>query len=143
MVIAAALGVAGCATPSSQPPLDLEVELSSPPAGEGRIVFYRNAVPFLVAVEPEIIVNGQKVGTAAFERYVYRDARPGRYEVFLTSDKDNPVYFTLRAGETRYVKAVFTIGITGTKLTASLIEEAEGRADLESLRARIAKSQAQ
>lgn len=142
VVAAAAVWLVGCAAPGGPPPAPLEAEIPEVPPGEGRIVFYRTAVPFLVAVKPEIIVNGQKVGTAAFERYSYRNARPGRYEVFLTSDKDNPVYFTLAAGETRYVKAVFSIGITGTKLTPKLIEAAEGRADLESLQERLTESPA-
>ena len=123
-----ALSLGACAR--SDPPgatLALE-QVPAPAAGSGRIYFYRTDVPLLVAVEPDIIVNGRKVGAAAFERVFYRDAKPGRYEVFLTSDEDSPVYFTLAAGETRYVKAVIDLGVTGTRLRPELVEEAEARA---------------
>ena len=121
------LALAACAR--GVPPqgtLALE-QVPAPAAGSGRIYFYRTDVPLLVAVEPDVIVNGRKVGTSVFERVFYRDAKPGRYEVFLTSDEDSPVYFTLAAGETRYVKAVIDLGVTGTRLRPELVEEAEAR----------------
>ena len=123
-----ALTVAACAG-RGVPPGTLALEqVPEPAAGSGRIYFYRTDVPLLVAVEPDIIVNGRKVGAAAFERVFYRDAKPGRYEVFLTSDEDSPVYFDLAAGETRYVKAVIDLSVTGTRLRPELVEEAEARA---------------
>ena len=133
-LLAFGLVLAACAR--SGPPaatLALE-EVPAPAADSGRIYFYRTDVPLLVAVEPDIIVNGQKVGAAAFERVFYRDAKPGRYEVFLTSDEDSPVYFTLAPGETRYVKAVIDVGFTGTRLRPELVEEGEARAAISQLR---------
>ena len=128
VLLGLALLLAACAR-SEPPHATLALEQVPPPVvGSGRIYFYRTDVPLLVAVEPGIIVNGRKVGEAAFERVFYRDAKPGRYEVFLTSDEDSPVYFTLAPGETRYVKAVIDVGVTGTRLRPELVEEAEARA---------------
>jgi len=128
VLLGLAVALAACArSESPQATLALE-QVPAPAAGSGRIYFYRTDVPLLVAVEPDIIVNGRKVGKAAFERVFYRDAKPGRYEVFLTSDEDSPVYFNLAAGETRYVKAVIDVGVTGTRLRPELVEETEARA---------------
>jgi len=108
--------------------------LPEPPAGMGRLYVYRTAVPWMVALEPEVIVNGKSIGVARYDRFFFRDARPGRYEVFLTSDPEEPVYFSLAPGEARFVKAVVRWTITGTKLTGALIDEAEGRREVETLK---------
>lgn len=126
--------LAACAT-ATGPSLKQQFGgLPEPPAGMGRLYVYRTAVPWMVALEPEVIVNGQSVGVARYDRFFFRDARPGRYEVFLTSDPDEPVYFTLAPGEARFVKAVVRWTITGTKLTGALIDETEGRREVESLK---------
>ena len=108
--------------------------LPKPPPDQGRIYFYRTDFPWMVAVEPDVIVNGRKVGTAQFDRFFYKDAKPGRYEVFLTSDPDKPVYFTVAPGESRFVKTVVRFALTGTKLTPAVIEAERGRNEVENLK---------
>ena len=117
----------GTLVPDSEP-------LAAPAAEHGRIYFYRSQVPLMVALAPEVIVNGREVGKADFDRVFYRDALPGRYEVFLASDPDNPLYFTLAPGELRFVKAVMKLGWGGTRLGAELVEEAVGRREIEEQR---------
>ena len=85
----------------------------------------------MAALEPDVIVNGRRVGTSRHDRFFYKDARPGRYEVFLTSDPDAPVYLELEAGEARFVKTVVRFALSGTKLTAKVMEQAEGRREVE------------
>ena len=105
-----------------------------PPPGQGRIYFYRSNLPLMLALAPEVIVNGRRVGEAAYERVFYRDALPGRYEVFLASDPDAPLYIDLAAGELRFVKTVIDVGLTGTRLSAALVEESQGRREIEAQR---------
>jgi hypothetical protein len=71
-----------------------------------RIFFYRTENPFLIALEPEIVVNGKAVGRAIHGDAFYRDAKPGRYEIFLAGDHFN---------------------IVGSHLTAVRVLESTGR----------------
>lgn len=121
-VLETAAGPAPIASPSPAPP------------GQGRIYFYRSDLPVMLALAPEVIVNGRRVGEAAYESVFYRDAQPGRYEVFLASDPDEPIYFSLAAGDLRFVKTVVEIGLAGTSLSAELIEEAKARREIEAQR---------
>ncbi|SMF71892.1 hypothetical protein SAMN06265365_1288 [Tistlia consotensis] len=108
----AALSLAGCVTPAAErpaagPPPDDELTArldAAPPPGLARIVFYRQAIPFLQGLHPDLIVNGKRVGTAGMGDAFVRDAKPGGYEVFSTGDPETVVAFTLAAGQTRYVK---------------------------------------
>lgn len=103
---------------------------SPPPPGRGRIYFYRSNLPVMLALAPEVIVNGRRVGQAAYETVFYRDARPGRYEVFVASDPDEPIYFSLAAGDLRFVKTVVEVGFAGTWLSAELVEEDKARREI-------------
>lgn len=119
--------LAAC-TQTSGPSLNQRYGGVPPPLeGLGRIYVYRDDFPLFPAVAPDVIVNGQKVGEAAFASLFYRDAAPGRYEAFLTSDEENPVYFYLAAGQSRFLKAVIDLRITGTKIGLELVPEAQGR----------------
>ncbi len=61
--------------------------LPAPNAGQGRIYFYRPRGSLFPAVEPDVIVNDRKVGVSVQGEAFYRDAYPGDYEIFLTSDQ--------------------------------------------------------
>lgn len=138
----AALLLAGCAarddeaeaplaTAAGPPPIALP---SPPPPGRGRIYFYRSDLPVMLALAPAVIVNGRQVGEAAYETVFYRDAKPGRYEVFLATDPESPVYFSLAAGDLRFVKTVVELGLAGTSLSAELVEETKARREIEAQR---------
>ncbi len=134
VLILASLWLAACATATGPSMKQQYGGLLEPPAGMGRIYFYRTSVPWMATVKPDVIVNGKNVGTSRFDRYFFRDAQPGRYEVFLTSDPDRPIYFTLASGQVQFVKAVVRWTLIGTKLTAKVVEEAEGRQAVENLK---------
>lgn len=141
LVILAGLLIAGCAQPGVQPsaqsgagPVARIALPTPPPPGKGRIYFYRSDLPVMLALAPEVIVNGRRVGESAYESVFYRDARPGRYEVFLASDPDAPVYFDLAAGDLRFVKTVVDVGLGGTSLSAALVEEAKARREIKAQR---------
>ncbi len=92
-----------------------------------RIYFYRTENPFLIALEPEIVVNGKAIGRAVHGQAFYRDAKPGRYEVFLAGDRENTLRFKAAPGERIYVKTEVDFNIIGSHLTAVRVMESEGR----------------
>lgn len=131
---------AGAAAGAAEEPLSVSLE-TPPPPGLARIVFYRQAVPFLQSISPDVIVNGKRVGTAEPGGAFLREARPGGYEVFSTHDPETLVRFALEEGETRYVKTAPAFRGLGFRISA---EEVPARravpelADLDLRRSRMA-----
>jgi len=107
-----------------------EVARFTAPEGKARIYFYRTGVPFLIALQPEFVVNAKAVGRAVHEEVFYRDAFPGRYQVFMASDPKTILSFTLEEGEVKFVKAVIDFRITGSRISAALVEEDIGRQEI-------------
>jgi hypothetical protein len=107
--------------------------LPAPEGGQGRIVFYRPRASLFPAVDPQVIVNGRLVGDSLDGVVFYRDAWPGDYEVFLTSDRDNPVVFTLGPGESLYVRTSIGFGLTGPRLAPELVNETHARREIRGL----------
>ncbi|MEH6629960.1 MAG: DUF2846 domain-containing protein [Halopseudomonas aestusnigri] len=96
-----------------------------------RIYFYRSKVPFLAAIEPKFLVDEKVVGKAVMNQAIYRDARPGVYEIKISSDMENPITLTLSPGETRYIKAYGTTSVIRTYLSIEEINEKQAVKDLE------------
>ena len=91
-------------------------EMSAAPAprlasGMGRIYFYRSGIPIGLAVQPDIKLNGEKVGNAVPNGFFFVDRPPGKYEITATTETEEKVTVTLRAGETQYVQFYLTPGI--------------------------------
>jgi hypothetical protein len=101
----------GCATSGIR-----YAEMSSATAprlagGMGRIYFYRNGMPIGLAVQPDIKLNGEKVGNAVPNGFFFVDRPAGKYEITATTETEEKVTVTLRAGETQYVQFYITPGI--------------------------------
>jgi hypothetical protein len=79
--------------------------------GMGRIYFYRNGMPIGLAVQPDIKLNGEKVGNAVPNGFFFVDRPAGKYEITATTETEEKVTVTLRAGETQYVQFYITPGI--------------------------------
>lgn len=97
------------------------VAIEAPPPELARIYFYRQSEPLLIAFEPAVIVNGRAVGSLGLGDIFYRDAKPGRYEVFLEDDTQNVVELLLAPGEIGYIRATLHIGFGTTRLTAERV----------------------
>jgi hypothetical protein len=114
---------------STVEPETAEVRFTAP-EGKARIYFYRTGVPFLIALQPVFVVNAKAVGRAVHDEVFYRDAFPGRYQVFMASDPETILSFTLEEGEVKFVKAVIDFSITGSRISAALVEEKTGRQEI-------------
>jgi hypothetical protein len=124
----AALLLVACAAPRGPgETAALAVRVLEPPPGLARIFFYRTENPFLIALEPEVVVNGRAVGRSVHGQAFYRDAKPGRYEIFLAGDTDNVVRFSAAPGERIYVKTEIDFNLVGSHLTAVRVDESTGR----------------
>jgi len=112
--------------------------VASPPppvlaADQARIYFYRPTNSLFPGIRPDVIINGRKVGVSVVGEAFYRDAQPGRYEIFLTSDDEELLSVTLGPGETHYVRTSVAMGWLGPHLAPTSVEPEEGALEVQSV----------
>lgn len=100
-------------------------------ADKARIYFYRANLPFLAALKPALLVNGQQVGTSVYGQAIYRDALPGHYQIGIASDPETVLDMNLAPGDTRYIRAFGTTTVIRSFVTIEEVPEAEALEDLE------------
>ncbi len=122
------------ATPPAPGPAPKEVlGLPAPEDGQARIVFYRPRGSLFPALTPDVVVNGRKVGVSVAGDLFLREAHPGRYEVFLSNDRDKVLSLTVAAGEVAYVRTSVAFGFIGPYLKPKLVEEETARQEIANL----------
>jgi hypothetical protein len=130
--VAIVMGVllGGCATGAKYG----EVASTFPPlsASEGRIYFYRPSA-FGAAVQPDIRLNGQKVGTAKPHGFYFVDRTAGNYEVTAATETEKKLTFTLAPREERYVRLKIQMGVMVGRIIPELVDKAEAESELKSL----------
>lgn len=130
----AALGLAACSADferehpaiAAAPPADLR-------ADQARLFFYRPNDSLFPAIRPAVIINGRKVGTSVVGEAFYRDAQPGRYEIFLSSDDDDRLTVTLAPGEVQYVRTSLSMSWLGARLSPESVTADQGERELQSV----------
>jgi uncharacterized protein DUF2846 len=108
--------LSGCATGAKYGEVASSFPTLSP--SQGRIYFYRPSA-FGAGVQPEVRLNGQKVGTAKPHGFYFVDRAPGNYEVAASTEAEKKLTFTLASSEERYVRLV--------------VDKAEAESELKSL----------
>jgi hypothetical protein len=96
----------------------------------GRIYFYRTAVVG-AAVQPDVVLNGEKVGKAVPQGFWYLDRAPGEYQVVTTTETKRTLSFTLEPGQTRYVRLDISLGVVLGQVHGVLVDEEKALKELE------------
>ncbi len=127
--------LAACAGETRAPsrPADSVTVLPDPNPDQGRIYFYRPRGLLFPAVEPDVIVNGRKVGVSVQGEAFFRDAYPGDYEIFLTSDREQFLILSIKPGKTQFVRTTVAFSLLGSRLTPKLVQETRGRREVRDL----------
>ena len=102
-------------------------------ADQARLYFYRPKGSLFPAIRPGVIINNRKVGVSVVGEAFYRDAQPGRYEIFLTSDDMDRLTVTLAPGEVRYVRTSISMSWLGPQLSPTPVEADQGERELRDL----------
>ena len=129
VVAVVALTLAGCASsgPKFAEMTALKTEATKP--GTGRIYFYRTGV-LGAAVQPDVRLNGEKVGKAVPQGFFFADRPPGSYEVSTSTEVERRLSFTLEANEVRYVRLNISMGVFVGRVYGELVDPAKGVAEI-------------
>jgi hypothetical protein len=79
---------------------ELSASVPAVKPGEGRIYFFRSSSMFGAAIQPDIRLNGQVVGTSKPGGFFFVDRPAGSYVASTATETEKNVTFTLDPGET-------------------------------------------
>ena len=122
--------LSGCATGAKY--AEVASTLPTLNGSQGRIYFYRPSA-FGAAVQPDVRLNGQKVGTAKPHGFYFVDRAPGDYEVAASTEAEKKLTFTLAPREERYVRLKIQMGVMVGRIVPELVDKTEAESELKSL----------
>lgn len=122
--------LSGCATGPKYTEVVSTIPSLAP--SQGRIYFYRPSA-FGLALQPDINLNGQKVGTAKPYGFYFVDRAPGTYDVTAAAETDKKLTFTLEPRQERFVRLKFQMGVFVGRIMQELVDKAEAEGELKEL----------
>lgn len=120
--------LSGCASG----PKFTEVKSSIPvvAADQGRVYFYRSNSLVGSAIQPDIFLNGDKVGSSVPGGFFFVDRVPGDYQVSTTTEVEKQVTFTLEKGQQRYIKTTISFGVIAGRVQPELVDPATAEQEI-------------
>lgn len=111
----------GCAS-SGPKHAELADKIPEIVSGEGRIYFYRDSSILGAAIQPDIRLNGEAVGSSTPGGFFFVDRPSGKYVVSTTTEVENKIEFSLEDGQTRYIKTYISFGLLVGRVYPELVE---------------------
>lgn len=128
-ILVAAVTLNGCASGPSMS--QMQSSLPALAGDKGRIFIYRTSV-LGAAIQPEVRVNGDVVGSAKPKGFMVVDRPAGQYQISSSTEVTRTLSLTLAPGQTRYVRLGVSMGFFAGHVYPELVEATEGARDLES-----------
>jgi len=123
--------MAGCATGPKYE--EVRGGFPSLDADKGRIYFYRSSNPFGSAIQPSVMLNGEKVGDSRPGGFFFVDHPPGNQEVNLTTEVEKKLTFTLDPRQDQYVRMSVGLGFVVYRVYPELVDKKTGEEELKGL----------
>jgi hypothetical protein len=102
----------------------------APSVDQGRIWFYRSGIMFGAGIQPNVMLNGAKVGESVPGGFFYVDRPAGNYEVLLSTEVERKVTFTLEPRQERYVRMTVGLGVIVYRVFPELVDPAAGSKEI-------------
>ncbi len=128
----AALLAAGCASGPQYKDVASAIPTLAP--DHGRIYFFRPGNFGGAAIQPEIKLNDKVVGRSVPGGFFFVDEEPGEYTVSTSTEVKKDIKFTLRAGDTKYVRTTVSMGFFVGHITPTLDDPETGPKEIEQLK---------
>jgi hypothetical protein len=123
--------VAGCAATGGPKYKEMSQGIATPQPGTERIWFYRTT--FLgFAVQPDVKLNGEVVGSAVPGGFFYVDRSPSDFTVTTATEVEKKLTFALEQGQPRYVRLDMSMGFFLGHVYAVLVDEEKAKKEMES-----------
>ena len=119
LLLLAGVSLFGCASGPKFTELQPKMVAESPEVG--RIFFYRTSV-LGAALQPDVLLNGQKVGNAVSQGFFFVDRPPGSYIVATSTEVERKLSFILEQGQTRYVRFSVSMGFFAGHVYGELVD---------------------
>ena len=104
---------------------EVNPDLASESPSMGRIFFYRPS-SFGAALQPNVMLNDEKVGKAISWVFFYVDRPAGSYECVTSTEVERKLSFILEPGQTRYVRFSVNFGFFVGHVYGELVDDSVG-----------------
>jgi hypothetical protein len=101
--------------------------------GEGRVYFYRSSSMFGAAVQPDIKMNGEAVGTSQPGGFFFIDRPAGTYQVSAATEVERSLSLSLAPKEVKYVRSSPAFGVLVGRVQFELVEPTQAEKELTDL----------
>ena len=132
LAICALALLTGCATGGARY-ADVSAQAPRLAPDRGRIYFYRSASVVGAAIQPDVRLNGESVGSAAPGGFFFVDRPRGNYVASTATEVESKLAFALAAGETKYVRTSISPGILVGHMNFELVSKSTAEGELASL----------
>lgn len=129
LIFISAILLVSCA--SGVPFTQLNPSLNPDIPSSGRIFFYRVTGLGGAAIQPDIIMNGEKVGKSIPQGFFYLDRQAGEYTVATSTEVKRKVSFVLDEGQTRYIRFKISFGFFVGHVYGELVDPEEAQKEIE------------
>ena len=130
-IVLASAFLAGCA--SGPKFSEISSSIAPIPAGDGRVYFFRSSSMLGAAVQPDIRINGDVVGTSKPGGFFYVDRPAGSYAAAAATETENTIAFTLDPGETKYLRTSPSMGFLVGHINFEIEDPQKAKAEIETL----------
>ena len=130
-LVLASMFLAGCA--SGPKFSEVSSSILPIPVAEGRIYFFRSSSMMGAALQPDIHLDGQVVGTSKPGGFFYVDRPAGTYVASTQTEVEKSTTFTLAIGETRYLRTTPTFGLLVGHIAVEVEDPQKAMAEIQTL----------
>lgn len=123
--------LAGCASGIKHQ--DMASSIPNVNQGEGRVYFFRSSSMFGAAIQPDIRLNGEVVGSSKPGGFFFVDRPAGNYVAATSTETEKTASFVLAAGETKYLRTSPSFGVVVGRIVVELETAEKAKAELPSL----------
>ncbi|MDR2154837.1 MAG: DUF2846 domain-containing protein [Burkholderiaceae bacterium] len=102
-------------------------------SGQGRVYFLRSSSIVGVAIQPDVRLNGEVVGTSKSGGFFFVDRPAGNYLAAASTETEKTLSFSLAAGETKYLRMSPSIGLLVGRIVINLETPEKAKEELPSL----------
>jgi hypothetical protein len=128
-VIVMIIGLGACA---SGPKFStLNIDKATPNAELGRLFLYRVTGMAGAIYQPDIILNGEKVGVSLPMGFFFLDLKPGEYKISTSTEVTRTVSLILDKGHNKYVRFNLGFGLVAAHVYGELVDEAEALKEIQ------------